>query len=371
MTLLNTLKDLGHRDAVKEKQRFFSCGGNIFILSNILSAQTTQCHILYITTGLTFCRPWMTRIAWLHLVQSICSHGYLTVSDRWSRWHTDLWAPIHNTSSVGARSCRSPLLFLRHVKLRRSRRTSCEKEKDCLKNILCAAKPIHYQPQGRNHQLSSLCVHVPEIHSTHDQSWNRSNAVAGHRDVKLFILLCQVDGLRLNGVVVKGRGLKRRAKELTFSFGLLIGETGNNELTFISAGGRKGDAISTSYKAAELATSSIWGDFPAVTVENKAGYFSQEVGSSASVLCGDISSCFRGDQNRYFKTKLNVFLTLTEWFVLRLNLNVWMRKKQKILPKETFSLKWSVVAYAEPNLRKSPEGTKRQVFELTTSKMKV
>lgn len=44
--MTNTLKDLDHRDAVKEKQRLFLLG-NIFILSNILSAQTTQCHILY------------------------------------------------------------------------------------------------------------------------------------------------------------------------------------------------------------------------------------------------------------------------------------------------------------------------------------
>lgn len=163
----------------------------------------------------------MARIVWLHLVQSICSHGYLTVSDRWSRWHTDLWAPIHNTSSVGAISRRSASLFLRHVKQPRSRQTSRGTEKDCLTNILCTAKLIHYQPQGHNHQLCCLCVHVREIHSTHDQSGNRSNAVAGHRDVKLFILRCQVDGLRL-------KGLKRRVKELTFSFGMLIGETGNN-----------------------------------------------------------------------------------------------------------------------------------------------
>lgn len=166
----------------------------------------------------------MARIVWLHLVQSICSHGYLTVSNRWSRWHTDLWAPIHNTSSVGAMSRRSPSLFLRHVKLPRSRQTPRRMEKDCLKNILCAAKLIHYQPQGRNHQLSCLCVHAREIHSTHDQSWNRSNAVAGHRWCKTVYLTLSSGRIKTERCC----GLKRRVKQLTLSFGVLIGETGNS-----------------------------------------------------------------------------------------------------------------------------------------------
>lgn len=132
-------------------------------------------------------------------------------------------------------------------------------------------------------------------------------------------------------------------------------------------------------KAAKQATSSVWGDLQMLLWRQKSS-FCHNKSDHLRLFCvnktvcflrwpGDNSSCFRGNQNWYFKTKLDVFQTLTKWFVLRLNLNVVTRQKQKILPKE--SLKWSVVAFTDANLRTSPWETKRRVekwkFNLQTN----
>ena len=71
--MTNVVGILGYLVAAK-KRTVCSCWGNFHLIKNSLSTIVSLPHSVH-HNGFDICCPWITRIVWLHLVQSICPYS--------------------------------------------------------------------------------------------------------------------------------------------------------------------------------------------------------------------------------------------------------------------------------------------------------